>query len=301
MMGSRIYQLTLGALVNAKWGRLALLWSIPAVWIIVFNLGPIFQVLRISLLDKFPLKPGQNASYTFNNYFEFFQQKLYFVPFLRSFALAFLVTLGVLLVVYPTAYFVAKVIRPRGRSRALLILMLPFWAGEIIRTFSVIMLLANRGAINGLLQYVGIVDRPIPLLYNYFSLGFGLIYIVCLYMLLPLYSALEKIPSSLLEAAADLGAGSFTCFRRIILPLSRDGIVSGCSLVFLTCVGVFATPVLLGGPGTSLFPETISAFFHGASDKWPIGAAFAVLLLIGALGVAGTLMWVVSERGTRRT
>jgi spermidine/putrescine transport system permease protein len=137
------------------------------------------------------------------------------------------------------------------------------------------------------------------MLYNYFSLGFGIIYLVCLYMLLPLYAAIEKIPDHLLEASADLGAGPWTRFRRIILPLSRDGIVSGCSLVFLTCVGVFATPVLLGGPNTVLFTETIASFFHGASDKWPTGAAFAMIMLAVALTTAGLFMKVVGGRATK--
>ena len=139
------------------------------------------------------------------------------------------------------------------------------------------MLLANRGAVNIVLRELGLIERPIPMLYNYFSLSFGVVYLVCLYMLLPLYSAIEKIPLAsarrrrrsrrrTLHAAS---AGS-SC------RLSRDGIVSGCSLVFLTCIGVFATPILLGGPNTVLFPETIATFFHGASDSWPTGAAFAM-------------------------
>ena len=137
------------------------------------------------------------------------------------------------------------------------------------------------------------------MLYTPFSLGFGLVYLVSLYMLLPLYSAIDKIPKHLLDAAADLGAGPFTRFRRIILPLSRDGIVSGCSLVFLTCIGVFATPMLLGGPTTVLFPETISGFFHGASDKWPVGAAFAMIMLVSALITAGIFMRIVGGKSTK--
>ena len=102
-----------------------------------------------------------------------------------------------------------------------------------------------------------------------------------------------------IQRAADLGAGPFTRFRRIVLPLSRDGIVSGCSLVFLTCIGVFATPMLLGGPTTVLFPETISGFFHGASDKWPVGSAFALIMLVTALIAAGTFMRLVG--GSKRS
>nr|WP_244483928.1 ABC transporter permease [Rhizobium sp. Root482] len=256
-------------------------------------------MLKISLLSHYPVQPGMESHFTLDNYAIFFRESLYFTPLIKSFIFATAATAVTLIVVYPVAYYVAKVVKPQGRSRALLLLLVPFWAGELIRTFSVIMLLANRGAVNVLLREVGLIDRPIPMLYTSFSLGFGLVYLICLYMLLPLYSAIEKIPSPLLDAAADLGAGPFTRFRRIILPLSRDGIVSGCCLVFLTCIGVFATPMLLGGPTTVLFPETISGFFHGASDKWPVGAAFALIMLVTALAAAAIFMRLVGGRKKR--
>jgi spermidine/putrescine transport system permease protein len=296
---SSIYSNSLGAAVETRIGRLLLLAGVPLVWLIALHVGPIYQMLKISLLSHYPIQPGIESNFTLENYAIFFRESLYFTPLVRSFIFATGATAVTLIVVYPVAYYVAKVVRPEGRSRALLLLLVPFWAGELIRTFSVIMLLANRGALNVLLRDIGLIDRPIPMLYTSFSLGFGLVYLICLYMLLPLYSAIEKIPPHLLDAAADLGAGPFTRFRRIVLPLSRDGIVSGCSLVFLTCIGVFATPMLLGGPTTVLFPETISGFFHGASDKWPVGAAFALIMLVTALVAAGTFMRVVG--GSKRS
>lgn len=296
IVNSAIYQHTLGAAVDSHIGRVVLLAGIPLVWLVMLHVGPIYQMLKISLLSRYPIPAGVEAHYTFDNYAIFFQESLYFTPLIKSFVFATAATAITLIVVYPVAYYVAKIVRPEGRSKALLLLLVPFWAGELIRTFSVIMLLANRGALNVFLREIGLIDRPIPMLYTSFSLGFGLIYLICLYMLLPLYSAIEKIPSQYLDAAADLGAGPITRFRRIILPLSKDGIVSGCSLVFLTCIGVFATPMLLGGPNTVLFPETISGFFHGASDKWPVGAAFALIMLVTALITAGIFMRVVGGK-----
>lgn len=296
IVNSAIYQHTLGAAVDSRIGRVVLLAGIPLVWLVMLHVGPIYQMLKISLLSRYPIPAGVEAHYTFDNYAIFFQELLYFTPLIKSFVFATAATAITLIVVYPVAYYVAKIVRPEGRSKALLLLLVPFWAGELIRTFSVIMLLANRGALNVFLREIGLIDRPIPMLYTSFSLGFGLIYLICLYMLLPLYSAIEKIPSQYLDAAADLGAGPITRFRRIILPLSKDGIVSGCSLVFLTCIGVFATPMLLGGPNTVLFPETISGFFHGASDKWPVGAAFALIMLVTALITAGIFMRVVGGK-----
>jgi spermidine/putrescine transport system permease protein len=296
IVNSSLYRHTLGAAVESRWGRLILLAGVPLVWLIALHIGPIYQMLKISLLSHYPVQPGVESHFTLANYRLFFSEALYFSPLIKSFIFATLATASTLIVVYPVAYYVATVVRPEGRSKALLLLLVPFWAGELIRTFSVIMLLANRGAVNVLLREIGLIDRPIPMLYTSFSLGFGLVYLICLYMLLPLYSAIEKIPTQYLDAAADLGAGPFTRFRKIILPLSKDGIVSGCCLVFLTCIGVFATPMMLGGPNTVLFPETISGFFHGASDKWPVGAAFALIMLVTALIAAGIFMRLVGGR-----
>ncbi|MGH6859221.1 MAG: ABC transporter permease, partial [Phyllobacterium sp.] len=237
LVHSHAYRFTIGALAENRIGRLVLLLAVPLIWIVFFHIGPIFQLMRISFLQQFPIPVGKTGSYTLANYMVFFRDSLYFVPFLRSLVFSACVTVVALVVVYPVAYYVAKVVAPRHRTKALLLLLVPFWAGELIRTFSVIMLLANRGAVNVLLREIGLIERPVPLLYNYFSLSFGVIYLIALFMLLPLYAAIEKIPSHLIDAAADLGAGPLTRFKRIILPLSRDGIVSGCSLVFLTCVG----------------------------------------------------------------
>lgn len=297
-MRSPLYAGTIGRLADNPRARLVLLIAVPLIWIVGLHIGPIYQMARISLMQFYP-PPRDGAVYTLANYALFFEEPLYFVPFLRSLVFAALVTLVTLVVVYPVAYYIAKVIRPTNRKRALLLLLVPFWAGEIIRTFSVIMLLANRGALNVALRELGLIDRPIPMLYTYFSLSFGVVYLIALYMLLPLYSAIEKIPRPLIDAAADLGAGPLSRFRRVILPLSRDGIVSGCSLVYLISIGVFSAPLLLGGPNTVIFPEIIATLFHGSSDKWPAGAAFSMLMLVVSLATVGLFMKVVGGRSVR--
>jgi spermidine/putrescine transport system permease protein len=151
-------------------------------------------------------------------------------------------------------------------------------------------LLGNNGAVNLVLRSLGLIERPIPFMYTGFSVSFGVIYLTSLYMLLPLYSALEKIPGSYSEAAADLGAGAWTRFRRVTLPLSLEGVASGCTLVFLLSTGIYAVPVLLGGPGTTLFAESIAGFFHVAGDRWPTGAAFACILFLTSLIITGAFM-----------
>lgn len=298
-IGSNLYRNSIGMLVDSRRIRFALLAGVPLLWIIVLHIGPIFQMTNISFMAEYPPQPGSASEYTLANYGVFFSESLYFVPFVRSLVFGAVVTLSTLLIVYPVAYYVAKIVQPKNRVRALLLLLIPFWAGELIRTFSVIMLLANRGAVNVLLRELGFIDRPIPMLYTTFSLSFGVIYLLALYMLLPLYSAIEKIPIQLVHAAADLGAGPVQRFRRVVLPLSKDGIVSGCSLVYLTSVGVFAAPLLLGGPNSVIFPEVIATLFHSSNDKWPEGAAFAMLMLAVSLTTVGLFMRIVGGRSVR--
>lgn len=299
IMASSLYRNTIGRLAGSRSIRIAVLAGVPLAWIALFHIGPIIQMANISFLANYPPQPDKSSDYTIANYALFFSDRLYWMPFIRSLVFAAVVTLSTLVIVYPVAYYVAKVIKPKNRMRALLLLLIPFWAGELIRTFSVIMLLANRGAVNVLLREMGLIDRPIPMLYTFFSLSFGVVYLLALYMLLPLYSAIEKIPTPLIDAAADLGATPFQRFRRVILPLSKDGIVSGCSLVYLTSVGVFAAPLLLGGPNSVIFPEVIATLFHGSNDKWPEGAAFSMIMLVVSLTTVGLFMRVVGGRSVR--
>lgn len=294
-----LYRNTIGLMAESRIVRLAVLAGIPLVWIALLHVGPILQMANISFMDIYPPRPDVETSYTLSNYWAFFTNELYVMPFVRSLLFAAVVTVSTLVIVYPVAYYVAKVVRPKNRMRALLLLLIPFWAGELIRTFSIIMLLANRGAVNVFLRELGFIDRPIPMLYTFFSLSFGVVYLLALYMLLPLYSAIEKIPTPLIHAAADLGASPWQRFKRVILPLSKDGIVSGCSLVYLTSVGVFAAPLLLGGPNAVIFPEVIATLFHGSNDKWPEGAAFSIIMLVVSLTTVGLFMRIVGGRSIR--
>ena len=180
--------------------------------------------------------------------------------------------------------------------RHLLLLVAPFWTSEIVRIFAIMLLLSNRGAVNGVLRWAGITDDPLPLLYNQYSLTFGMLYVVLLAMLLPLYAALEKLPRDLLEAAASLGAKPWTRLVRVTLPLSRDGVASGSALVFLISLGAFAVPMLLGGADTTLFSMTIASMFASSAGRWPLGAAFGLILLAGGLGVAGVVMHLTVPR-----
>jgi len=279
--------------------RLILLGLVPVVWLLVAHLGPITQMLRFSVYSEYPLTAGREATFTLAHYVTFLTERLYMVPFLRTLVFALTVTAITLVVVYPIAYFIAKHVPARRQVRYLLILLAPFWVSYIIRTFAIMVMLGNRGFLNLVLIEIGLIERPIPFMYTYFSLGTGVLYLSVLYMLLPLYAAIEKIDDNLLEAAADLGAGPLRRFWRITLPLSKDGIASGCTLVFLLATGYYAVPLLLGGPGTTLFAETIGNFFHVAGDRWPVGAAFALIMLVVSLLMVFVFYRLLGSKGTR--
>lgn len=285
------------ALFATERRRFWMLAAFPLLWVAFTHLGPVLQMARIGFLDAYPPSVGETPRVTLANFERFFTESIYRAPFLRTFAFAATVTAATLILMYPVAYFLAKKLPKERQLTFLLILLIPFWVGEIVRTFAIMIFLGNRGAVNIALQWVGLIERPIPFMYTNFSLGMGIIYLTSLYMLLPLYAAIEKIPPSMHEAARDLGAGPWTRFRRVTWPLSRDGVASGCTLVFLISTGFYATPVLLGGPSTTVFAETITGFFHVAGNEWPSGAAFSTIMLVSTLAVAYAFLRLMGRKG----
>ncbi|MCY4348318.1 MAG: ABC transporter permease [Thiotrichales bacterium] len=278
LVGFAPYQAFVALVCASPRRQFFLLAAFPAIWVLSQHLGPIVQMLYVSFTDAYPVTSGVEPRLTLENYRRFFDEAFYRVPFYRTLVFATTFTLATLVITYPVAYFLTRIVSRRNRLLMLLLLLIPFWVGEIVRTFAIMILLGNNGAVNLLLKWLGLIERPIPFMYTGFSISVGIIYLTALYMLLPLYSALEKLPRSYGEAAADLGAGPFTRFRRVTLPLTLEGIASGCILVFLISTGFYGTPVLLGGPSTTVFAETIAGFFHVAGDEWPTGAAFATIM-----------------------
>ncbi len=297
LLTNDLYQAFSSLLLKSDRRQFWLLASFPLFWVFFAHLGPIIQMFWISFLDAYPPTVGQEPQFTLSNWAQFFEQAVFIIPYFRTLAFAFILTVCTLFLTYPVAYFLAKHVKRENQLLFLLLLLIPFWVGEIVRTYAIMILLGNNGAVNLILGWLGLIERPIPFMYTSFSLGMGIVYLTSLYMLLPLYSALEKIPNNYLEAAADLGAGSWHRFRRVTLPLSREGIASGCTLVFLISTGYYATPVLLGGPSTTVFAETIAGFFHVAGDRWPIGAAFSAIMLITTLTIAGIFLKLMGRGG----
>ncbi len=296
-----VYRNTIDTLARVPALRVALLAAIPLGWIAVANLAPLVQMVAISFQDRYPLPPGEPGQWTLRHYAAFFERPHYLAAFTRSFVFATLATVLTLLVMFPVAYYLSKVAPRNWRIRLLLLVIAPFWISEIVRSFAWILMLANNGAVNSFLALLGFPGLPLDLLYNNISLTIGVLYLTSLYMLLPLYAALEKIDDSALEAASDLGASPFKRLWRIVLPLSRDGIVGGCTLVFLLVIGLYAMPQLLGGSGNTLFASTIGQVFARAGNSWPLGSAFSMILIGVALAYVGLFAILFRSRGPGRS
>ena len=244
--------------------------GLPLLYLLTQHLGPMLQMLRVSLMDAYPVAPGHEGYVTLENFGRFFNEPVFWKPFFRTLIFSSSFTVVTLIITYPVAYYLARHVKRDHQMVLLLLVLIPFWTGEIVRTYAIMILLGNNGAINLALKFLGFIDRPIPFMYTGFSVSVGLIYLTALYMLLPLYSALEKLSKNVTEAAADLGAGPWTRFWRVTLPMSLEGIGSGSVLVFLISTGYYGTPVLLGGQTLPYLPRQLRVFFITRAMNGPL-------------------------------
>lgn len=207
---------------------------------------------------------------------------LYLKIFWRSLWMAMLTTALCLAISYPVAYYITILARPRMKNLLLIGAVIPFWTSFLIRTYAWILILRTQGFINSLLMGLGIINSPLDLLYNNFSVMVGLVYGELPFMILPLYASLEKLDRSLLEASADLGAGRLATLRRVTIPMTMPGIIAGIVLVFIPAIGQFIVPDLLGGAKSILIGNLIQNQFTAARNK-PFGSAIAFELTAGVL------------------
>jgi len=264
--------------------------SIPYLWLMLFFLIPFVIVLKIAFSDSRigmpPYEPllqwaGQQVvqiKLNLANFAFLIEDSLYGKAYLTSIWVAFVSTVFCLLIGYPMAYAIARASQTR-RKVLLLLVILPFWTSFLLRVYAWIGLLKNNGLINNTLIALGVIDEPIQMLQTDFAVYIGIVYSYLPFMILPLYSTLEKMDLTLLEAAADLGSRPWKSFLQITLPLSRDGIIAGCMLVFIPAVGEFVIPSLLGDPGMLMIGKVLwTEFFNNRS--WPVASAVAIALLL---------------------
>jgi putrescine transport system permease protein len=206
------------------------------------------------------------------------QESVYAPAFVNSLRIAFFSTLLCLLIGYPMAYLIAKS-APRQRALLLLLVVLPFWTSSLLRTYAWLGLLKDTGPINNLLLWVGVIDAPIRMLDTEFAVYLCMVYNYLPFMVLPLVANLVKLDPVLLQAAADLGAKPWRAFLAVTLPLSIPGIIAGCMLVFIPCVGEFVIPDLLGGGRVPTIGMTLWNEFFKNTD-WPLASAIAICMLM---------------------
>jgi putrescine transport system permease protein len=273
----------------------------PFLWLLVFVLLPALVVLAISFAEPRigapPFTPplsfdgGVQFHVTFDNYLRLFSDRLYADAFLSSIRIAGVSAFITLLIAYPMAYAIARA-SERARPPLLMLVVLPFWTSFLIRVYAWTGLLNSNGLINDILLKLGVIDHPLPLLHTEFAVHLGIVYSYLPFMALPIYGVLERMDWTLLEAAADLGAGPRRAFFRVTLPLSMPGVIAGLLLVFIPALGEFIIPELLGGPDTLMVGRVLWTEFFSNHD-WPFASALAVVMLIAVLLPAALIYRVV--------
>ncbi|HDM8222922.1 TPA: spermidine/putrescine ABC transporter permease PotB [Vibrio campbellii] len=261
-------------------------------WLTLFVLVPNLMIIGTSFLTRDEANLIE-LTFTFDNYLRLLDP-LYAKVLMHSFYMAIIATLLCLVIGYPFAYIVAKM-PEKWRPFMLFLVIVPFWTNSLIRTYGLKIVLGTQGILNKSLMAMEIIDKPMRLMYTETAVMIGLVYILLPFMILPLYSAIEKLDDTYIEAAKDLGANKFQTITRVILPLTMPGIIGGCLLVLLPALGMFYISDLLGGAKNLLIGNVIKSQVLNARD-WPFGAAtsialtFAMAVMLYAYYRAGKLL-----------
>jgi putrescine transport system permease protein len=262
--------------------------GVPFLWLFMFFLLPFIIVLKISFAEADVAIPPYTEIYAWaeqqlsivinlSNYIFLSEDDLYLAAYLGSLKMAFFSTLLCLLIGYPMAYAIARADKDM-QTVYLLLIMMPTWTAILIRVYAWMGILSSNGLLNSLLLSIGVIDSPIRILNTNVAVYIGIVYSYLPFMVLPLYANLVKHDQSLLEAASDLGSSTYNSFWKITVPLSKNGIIAGCMLVFIPVVGEFVIPELLGGPETLMIGKVLWQEFFNNRD-WPVASALAVVML----------------------
>ena len=265
---------------------LARLPALPVMaWVLAFIVAPmvIMAVFSFWRYHNFDLEPIWNL----DNYRAVFQQRVYARVMARTLEIAVLVTVGCVVLAYPFAYVLARKAH-RWRGVLIVLVMIPFWTSFLIRTYAWMSILAANGVVNSVLRGVGLIDAPVQLLYTMGAVIMAGIYLYLPFAILSIYTSLEKLGSSLEEAAMDLGAGPWATFRRVTLPLSLAGIQAAIIFVFVPTLGLFVTPALLGGANATMIGNLQVTIFKNSLD-FGLGSAVSFVVLAIALATVALL------------
>jgi len=246
------------------------------IFTIAFVALPIIYMFVLSFLKQAE-SWGVVYEFTLKNYLDILEP-IYLTTFIESFKLAVLTTLLVIIIGYPFGYFMAK-LSAKWRGRMMLLLMVPFWTNSLIRLYGWIIIFRANGPLDKILMFLGITQEPLKLLYTYPAVVVGMVYALVPFMILAVYSSVEKMDWSLVEASRDLGASAFEAFRTVTLPLTLPGLLSGIILTFVPSMGLFFIADILGGNRVVLVGNVIQEQLMKAHN-WPFAAALAVILML---------------------
>ena len=264
-----------------------MLWLLLApalIWLLGLIVLPHIDLAVLSLRER--VAPRQYVP-SLAQYRTFIEEPLYWHTFVRTASISILATLITLLLAFPVAWTIAKLVRGRIKALLLVLCLIPFWVSETVRTLGWMILLRESGVLPALLVQLGITTTPVELLYRDATILVGLVYTSMLFMVVPLISALESLDDALIEAAYDLGGNGLTILRQIVIPHAAPGILAGCIVVFMLTLGNYLTPTLLGGKNSLWFTEQIYSQFI-TRFNWEQGAAFGFLLL----GLSTVIVWL---------
>ncbi|CAH6781190.1 spermidine preferential ABC transporter membrane subunit PotB [Vibrio chagasii] len=245
-------------------------------WLVLFVMIPNIMIIGTSFLTRDEANLIE-MTFTLDNYIRL-ADPLYFKVLMHSFYMAIIATLLCLIIGYPFAYIVAKM-PVKWRPFMLFLVIVPFWTNSLIRTYGLKIVLGTQGVLNKSLLALDIIDKPLRIMYTETAVMIGLVYILLPFMILPLYSAIEKLDDTYLEAAKDLGANKLQTLLKVVLPLTMPGIIGGCLLVLLPALGMFYISDLLGGAKNLLIGNVIKSQVLNARD-WPFGAATSIALTV---------------------
>lgn len=246
-----------------------------AIWLALFFVLPLIIILVYSFATRGPFG---GVEFVFNpeNYVRVIDS-MYAGILWRSVYISIISTVICLLIGYPLALYISRQ-ESAYRNILLALLIIPFWTNFLVRTYSWMFILRTEGLLNNTLIYLGLISEPLQILFTDTAVIIGLVYTYLPFMVLPVYVSLDKMDRNLLMAARDLGATPFQSFRKVILPLTRPGVISGSILVFVPCIGAYITPDILGGSRSMMVGNLIQMQFLSARD-WPFGSALSFVLM----------------------
>ena len=275
------------ATAGPAWQRrllLGLLLAPALLWLFALIVLPQIDLALLSFRER--VAPRVYVA-SLAQYRTFFAEPLYWHVFVRTAVMSLAATLATLLIAFPVAWTIAKLLRGRLSALLFVVCLIPFWVSETVRTLGWMILLRESGVLPALLAHLGVTAAPVELLYHDATILVGLVYTSLLFMVVPLVSSLESLDNSLIEAAYDLGGNGWSILRKIVIPHAAPGITAGCIVVFMLMLGNYLTPTLLGGKSSQWFTEQIYTQFI-VRFNWEQGAAFGFLLL----ALSTSMVWL---------